>query len=361
MTSSLHLPDLDSGHTIGLVGFFGWGNYGDELMLEVWGSLLPWPAEPMHDQLTAPYFTTSAVEAVRPVDGIVIGGGDLVLARTVSPLYWNRAWLRRPCAVAGIGVALEQGDFRADIAPRLRDFLTHDRVISVSTRDVASADWLRDRAGVTGVRCTADLAFAAALPPRSPHSPRPPRPEENLPPLAPGDRVAVVIRKAMSEEIVEAVDRFLTWAADRGAEAEFLVAATRTEAAADRSAIRDRWPDLRIRQELSVEAVSAALADYRVVASAKFHITLMCARLGAPTVALRTTNKTQQLADQLQDPRAARVVRGQDDDRLLDELCAAPLRQTRLAALEQQAHDEVRRVIQGLSEAFDDRDPRAAR
>ena len=330
------------------MGFFGWGNYGDELMREVWQRQLPWPAEPMHDQLTSPYFSASAVEAIRPVDGVVIGGGDLVLARTVSPLYWNRAWLRRPCAVAGIGVALEQGEFRADIAPRLRDFLTHDRVISVSTRDAASAHWLRDRAGVPGVHCTADLAFAAALPPR------PSRADENLTPLGPGDRVALVVRKAMSEEIEVAVNRVLTWAAARGAAAEFLVAATSTEAAADRSAVRDRWPDVRIRQESSVEAISAALTDYRVVASAKFHITLVCARLGVPTVALRTTNKTQQLAEQLQDPRAARVVRSEDDDRLLDELCAAPLHETRLAALEQQAHDEVRRVIQRLSEAFAD-------
>ena len=337
------------------MGFFGWGNYGDELMREVWQRQLPWPAEPMHDQLTSPYFSTSAAEALRPVDGVVIGGGDLVLARTVSPLYWNRVWLRRPCAVAGIGVALEQGEFRADIAPRLRDFLTHDRVISVSTRDAASAHWLRDRAGVPGVHCTADLAFAAALPPR------PSRADENLTPLAPGDRVALVVRKAMSEEIEVAVNRVLTWAAARGATAEFLVAATSTEAAADRSAVRNRWPDVRIRQESSVEAISAALTDYRVVASAKFHITLVCARLGVPTVALRTTNKTQQLAEQLQDPRAARVVRSEDDDRLLDELCAAPLHETRLAALEQQAHDEVRRVIQRLSEAFADQAIIAAR
>lgn len=60
---------------IGLVGFFGWGNFGDELFFETWQEALRGhELIRMNDLITKPYFESSAIQMVRSVDAILIGG-----------------------------------------------------------------------------------------------------------------------------------------------------------------------------------------------------------------------------------------------------------------------------------------------
>ena len=91
---------------VGLVGFFGWGNYGDELFLEHWHRHLDahFEVEPVHELLRAPYIVGDAMTKAQEYEGFVIGGGDLVIPNKVSELYWNRAWLQKKVYIARVGV-----------------------------------------------------------------------------------------------------------------------------------------------------------------------------------------------------------------------------------------------------------------
>src|SRR5690625_97050 len=91
---------------IALVGYFGWGNFGDELFLEVHRQQLAVSYELFvaHDLLEAPYFSRPVSEVVDEADAILIGGGDLLNPLRVSELYWQMEYLRKPTFVYGLGV-----------------------------------------------------------------------------------------------------------------------------------------------------------------------------------------------------------------------------------------------------------------
>ena len=156
---------------IGLVGFFGWGNYGDELFLRQWQQSLGAHHEVavVHDQLSAPYFSRQASEVAAEFDAFVIGGGDLVIPNKISPLYWNRAWLQRPVYISGVGVPTWIKHRAPDVIERLRNFFQHPNVKHVSARDEESAQWIRRHLEPrVSVRVHADLAYNLAMPPPDP-------------------------------------------------------------------------------------------------------------------------------------------------------------------------------------------------
>src|SRR5437879_6547625 len=90
---------------VGVVGFYGHGNYGDELFLEVF-----------REHLGASFDLRSIIDpanrtlvrllgsGVRETEAILIGGGDILKPWPNGSRYWERAYLRRPVFVAGIGV-----------------------------------------------------------------------------------------------------------------------------------------------------------------------------------------------------------------------------------------------------------------
>src|SRR4028118_1926988 len=91
---------------VGLVGYFGWGNFGDELFIETHRQYLSrhYDLEVVHDLLTEPYFTRPIEEVVEKYDAFLIGGGDLLNPARVSNLYWRMEYLQKPVFVMGLGV-----------------------------------------------------------------------------------------------------------------------------------------------------------------------------------------------------------------------------------------------------------------
>ena len=152
--------------TIGLVGFFGWGNYGDELFADVWRQELGshFNLRVLPDLQAKPYFSRPLTEVMDGVDAILIGGGDLVNARQVSQLYWRRQWLQVPVFIAGVGVP-----FHETPHPRVKEHLTmffnHPNCRYINTRDIESKSWIdQEFSPAIGVNESPDLVCALELP-----------------------------------------------------------------------------------------------------------------------------------------------------------------------------------------------------
>ncbi|MEE2528801.1 polysaccharide pyruvyl transferase family protein [Pseudarthrobacter sp. J75] len=147
---------------IGLVGFFGWGNFGDELFAEQWTRIFSQGARPVNDLLAKPYFSRSAATVAADFDALVIGGGDLIRTENISQLYWHRAWKTKSIVVSGIGVATESGHVRPDVMERLRSFLDEADVLKFSVRDADSQAWVQQNlAPRFRIDLVPDLGFAA--------------------------------------------------------------------------------------------------------------------------------------------------------------------------------------------------------
>lgn len=297
---------------VGLIGFFGWGNFGDELMLRCWSDAFAGSAiaRKVNTLLHRPYFEEPADSVARRFEALVIGGGDLVHPDAISPLYWNRSWLQKPIVIEGIGVALERRRERSDVLERLTTFFSSEMVRSIGARDGASAAWLRehlDPARPVGV--SADLGFATDLP-----APVPPR----------DDRMGIVLRKVPSEEDRRVVRRLLTWGEAHGVTMELLVLATGAERQREIEGLRSELPRVPFRTADSIEDLMRAISGYRCLFSAKFHGAVVASRYGIPSLSLRPTHKISALACQLGDPELAMHPSEFSDTQLLEVVRRRP-------------------------------------
>lgn len=275
---------------VGLIGYFGWGNFGDELMLKLWQDSFDGVArtEPVHSLLQRPYFTEPADTVAGRYGAMVIGGGDLVVPGSISSLYWNRAWLMRSVVIAGVGVALESPTVRPDVVDRLHRFFSHHSVRSISARDSDSAEWIRRELRPTvPVVATADLAFASVLPKATDSTPK---------------RVGIVLRKTPSDVDRRRVERIRAWAARHGFETELLALATGKTLVDELAGIRACLGiGQAVRTCSSVNELCQVVGGYRCLFTAKFHGAVIAARYGVPSLSLRPTHKIRALAGQLGD------------------------------------------------------------
>ena len=150
---------------VGLVGFYGPGNYGDELFLDVFRRHLGEVADVgvVFESATRPYFERPVRDVVREYDAIVIGGGDLVIPWAPSDRYWLTDYLRRPVHVIGVGVPTWR-PAKPKVVEALGDFLRHRNVRSITARDDESATWIREHLRPrVEVASSADLVFALPL------------------------------------------------------------------------------------------------------------------------------------------------------------------------------------------------------
>lgn len=290
---------------VGLVGFFGWGNFGDEIFYNQWmATLREYHPFRMNDLLARPYFLNSAHEKAASADAIVIGGGDLVRVESISSLYWNRAWKQKPIIISGIGVAQESGKIRSDVVPRLREFFGSEQIVSISARDQGSREWLIDNLEPRAkVRLVSDLAFGIPAPARN---------GQAKTKLAASPVVGFVLNKlsiepneiALWNKLLEARDagllqvRLLVLALDnqKMAEIEVLNAAQMLEVAEFFTC---------------VESMTVAISELDLIYSAKFHGLVVAVRLGVAAVSMRETSKAEALIQQI--PGAVRYVLESED------------------------------------------------
>ena len=141
--------------TIGLAGFYGYGNYGDELFLDVWHKYLSkhFNLCILHDLELKPYFSDKFNERLENISGIIIGGGDIIQPWNIDPRYWNRDYLKKPIWVAGVGVPLRANSTQQEkpwIMEKMKNFLEHQNVKSIHIRDEIGFQWLNQRLNLSG-------------------------------------------------------------------------------------------------------------------------------------------------------------------------------------------------------------------
>jgi len=139
---------------IGLAGFFGYGNYGDELFVSVFKEYLSdkFDLKFISDEKEKPYYSRPIAEHVAEVDAIVIGGGDIVQPWGIDTRYFSREFLAKPIFVVGVGVPIRKGlpagSYHVEkdwIVKKYNDFFNHPNVKMVHARDPQSSKWIKSR------------------------------------------------------------------------------------------------------------------------------------------------------------------------------------------------------------------------
>lgn len=130
---------------VAMIGYFGWGNFGDELFLKVHRQRLESKFELFvgNDLTAEPYFSRSVSDLVVESDAFLIGGGDLLNPMRVSALYWQMDFLEKPVFVYGLGVP-NQPFRRENVMEHYRQFMAHENCRLVVARDVESYTWIKE-------------------------------------------------------------------------------------------------------------------------------------------------------------------------------------------------------------------------
>lgn len=308
---------------VGLVGFYGPGNYGDELFLDVFRRHLGEVAdvEVIFDSATRPYFERPVRDVVRGYDTIVIGGGDLVIPWAASDRYWLPDYLRRPVHVVGVGVPTWRPAKPAVVAA-LGAFLRHRNVRSITARDAESGAWIREHLRPrVDVASSADLVFALPLPAVE-------RPTD--PPI-----LGIVVRWREGGDDYGAVRAAAARGRALGYRLRTIVLATGEVRARDERALDEVGLDdvERIASD-DLDVLTRAIGECTMLVSHKFHGTVVATSYGIPSVSMSTTDKNRNLLRRLGRPD---LVCAFDDPGLPDRVTRPP------AAIDLAVRDEMAR------------------
>ncbi|MGM9488988.1 polysaccharide pyruvyl transferase family protein [Ideonella sp. YS5] len=272
--------------TIGLVGFFGWGNFGDELFIETFKHWLgkEFELKVLNDLTSKPYFSRPLEEVMRGIDAIVIGGGDLVMPWTVSELYWKSAYLSVPVFVVGVGVPTWKGASAAAIATQAK-FFQHPNVRMVEARDKESAEWIaRNLKPTVETMNSADIVFGLPMP-------------KVAPPAKAAKVLGVVTRDRKGEpDRLDHVQRLCEKAIGSGYAVRHIVLGIGEVGRRDLERAADLQVDGKeVAHSESLTDLCVAIGECTVLASMKFHGTVVALHYGVPSLVLSATDKSRNL------------------------------------------------------------------
>ena len=267
---------------IGLVGYFGWGNFGDELFLKAHQEQLgdQYELEVVHDLLEAPYFSRPVGEVAEKYDAFIIGGGDLINPRVVSKLYWLEEYLTRPTFVFGIGVP-SAAKAKPEALAHYKRFFAHDNVRLTIARDPESEAWIRANiAPKAPLEWYPDTVCAMARPKAL--SPR----EKNL---------GIVMRGHRSlDPDLSHVRALADRARELGYKVRHLVLANLSLGQADLEIAKSiAHDDEEIFTSSSLDEMCQEISGCSMLASIKFHGLIVATMYGVPSIAMSVTPKNK--------------------------------------------------------------------
>ncbi|WP_193085948.1 polysaccharide pyruvyl transferase family protein [Halomonas sp. FME65] len=277
---------------IGLVGYFGWGNFGDELFMEAHKQFLAkdYDLEVVHDKLEQPYFSDSALEKLKSYDGFLIGGGDLVNPNAVSELYWRKEYLEKPIFVHGIGCPnLKVKQSRA--LNYFHEFFSSESVKHVCLRDVESKKYFDSSVKPKLETVTyPDAVFAMDIPPVNKD------PKEKV--------LGVVLRSHKSlvgeyEQVRKAVDE----AKALGYRIRIIVAAFGKLGEGDLAVSKEfSSGGEEVFYSTDLMELCKALGECSLILSMKFHALVVGSMYSVPVIQLSSTQKNRNLFRYMQRP-----------------------------------------------------------
>jgi polysaccharide pyruvyl transferase WcaK-like protein len=267
---------------IGLVGFFNWGNYGDELFVEVHKKYLSdqFDLKIMHDLTAKPYFSGSVTEAISTVDAIVIGGGDLIIPWSLSELYWKPEYLSKPVLIVGVGVPTWKKS-REDVLEKMRSFLSHPSIKLINLRDKPSYDYVVKNFSPTApITHSVDIVFGLDFPTAQ-------RPDKKV--------LGIVTRyRRGGDDNYTQLTELCSKAQSFGWQIRQIILGTgETGERDEETAKRFEFPEKEVVRSENLTDLSRAIGECSALASMKFHGTVVAAAYGVPSIVLSPTDKSR--------------------------------------------------------------------
>jgi len=335
--------------TLGLAGFFGYGNYGDELFLDVWDKYLgqKYNLRILNDLESKPFFSEAFPSALDNIDGILIGGGDILQPWNIDSRYWNPDYLKKPVWIAGIGVPLRANSKQAEketIISRMNRFVSHPNVRCIHARDEVSFNWIKERfPDLREIFWSPDIV--ATL--RHTHFQR----SRELP-SAKWNKLGIVVRSRKGKEDADdfsRVERFIDRSHSAGWHITIIILAT------GRTLLPDLYSSLRLNVSSpvsyvfssSISHLTAALMDQDALLSMKFHGTVAAMMAGIPSVVGVPTLKNREFTKQLSVPE---LCIGFESPKL-DDLDVSSLRGPDAEAIDRVyslAHQSIERIVSDI-------------
>lgn len=272
---------------LGIVGFFGHGNFGDELFLKVYREYFgnDFDLVVLPDLLTKPYFSGNLKKRVAKVDAILLGGGDLLHGWNYEKRYWAEAYLAKPIYILGLGVPRRIQERYADkphVIRRHRAFFTHPNIKYIGARDDASKGWIEENlAPHVPVHSDPDIVCALTLPAAT---------REPTPTLGIVTRMRIAGGSFDYTELAE-LARHLQ---GNGWQVKHIILGTGIVGERDaEDATNLRVDDLDVVRSEDLDELCRAIGSVTALASTKFHGSVVATMYGVPSVVLVPTSKNR--------------------------------------------------------------------
>jgi polysaccharide pyruvyl transferase WcaK-like protein len=272
----------------GLVGFYGWGNYGDELFLEALTSSLG-PTVDIRPLIAPPWVRIPTLRrGVLASDLVIIGAGDLLRPWEMTR-YWRPILLRRPVFVAGLGIPT-WGGTAPDVVDALRRFFGHGNLRGIAARDESSAAWIRDNLHPkVPVRVTPDLVCSLDLPAVQ-------RPAD--PPI-----FGVAVRQRDTPDDLTQVRRLCEKAVSMGYRLRRIILATGQVREQDIEATASLgFEHTELISSDDLNQISRAIGECTVMATMKFHGLVVATMYGVTPIAMMPTAKARNFIEDIGRP-----------------------------------------------------------
>jgi len=276
---------------IGLVGYYGYGNYGDELFKVVFDKIFhDCDLIAMQDNQARPYYNESIEEKISSMDCLLIGGGDLVIGSYWTDQYFEDQFLAKPIYIHGVGVPTWSGE-DSKVVQRLAKFFRHPSVRYINVRDHESRVWIEQKLNpVVPVDVSCDIVCALDLP---------------APPERQGKPVfGLITRKQMPGEIHwKNVWSLCDRARALGYEIKNIILGTGADRSADIAGLAEfPYEHMRTVESDSLPVLTREIGSCDVIASMKFHGCVVSTLYGVPAIGMITTDKFRNLYNRIERP-----------------------------------------------------------